>query len=280
MKNKLFISLVSCAVLILSACEKKIDKIYYEGGNPPALNASTANVTLEPGLEANTALVLKWTNPDYTFTTGISSQDVSYILEMDTLGANFSSSIKYTTVIARDLSKTFSVDELNGILGNIMLLQLIPRRTYTLQLRVTSSISSAVKLVSNVVSFTAKPFAPPPKVPPPAGGHLYLVGDATPGAWNNPVPLPDQEFTKISSTLYQIVIPLTGGKHFLFLPVNGDWSNKYACHDKTTQPPTGGDFGYNGGNSYYNDDMVGPTVDGNYKITVDFQYGKYTIVKQ
>src|SRR5215471_2791285 len=153
MKNKLFIPLISCVALVLASCEKKIDKIYYEGGNPPSLtatvNGTKDTVTLEAGTEANTALVLKWTNADYKFTTGPSSQDVSYSLEMDTLGANFSSSKKYTTVISRDLSKTFTVGELNGILGNSMVLQLDPRRFYTLQVRVTSSISSTVKLISN-----------------------------------------------------------------------------------------------------------------------------------
>src|SRR5262249_27932830 len=147
-------------------------------------------VTLEPGLEANTAIVLKWTNPDYTFTTGVSSQDVSYTLEMDTLGGNFSSSKKYTTVISRELSKTFTVGELNGGLGNNMILQLDPRRVYTLQMRITSSISGTVKLTSNVISFTAKPFAPPPKVEPPTASTLWVTGDAFGSGWANPLGAP------------------------------------------------------------------------------------------
>lgn len=278
MKSRL---LTTCFLLLLIAsCKKEENKIYYESGTPPALNASAANVTLEPGMEANNAVTFRWTNPEYQFTTGISSQAVTYTLEMDTLGGNFSSSTKYVTVIGNDLSKTYTVGDFNAILGNTMLLQLNPRRNYTIQARIISSIGSAVKLTSNVASFTTKPFAPPPKVPPPPSGHLYLVGDATPGDWSNPVPLPSQEFTKVSNTLYQITVTLKGGKHFLYLPVNGDWGNKYACHDKVTQPPSGGDFGYNGGNGFWNDDMVGPTSDGNYKITVDFQIGKYTIVKQ
>ena len=278
MKSRLLIP--SFLLLGLASCKKEENKIYYEGGTPPALNASSANVVLEPGTEANTAITFKWTNPEYQFTTGINSQGVTYTLEMDTLGGNFNSSTKYATVIGNDLSKTYTVGDLNAILGNTMLLQLNPRRNYTIETRVISSVGSALKLVSNVASFTTKPFAPPPKVLPPSTGHLYLVGDATNGGWANPVPLPSQEFNKVSNTLYQITVPLSGGKHFLFLPLNGDWGNKYACHDKTTQPPSGGDFGYNGGNGFWNDDMVGPTSDGNYKITVDFQIGKYTIVKQ
>lgn len=286
MKNKLPILLSSLLLLIAFSCKKEENKIYYEGGSAPTLKASATTVALEPGQEANTAFVLKWTNPEYQFTTGPSSHDVNYAIEFDTLGGNFNSSIKKADVAGSDLSKTYTVGELNGVLGNDMQLQLSPRRDYTIQVRVVSSITvpgntnKYFPLTSNTISFTTKPFAPPPKVDPPAGGHLYLVGDATPGGWNNPVPLPDQEFTKVNNTKYEITVALTGGKHFLFLPVNGDWSNKYACHDGNSQPHDGGDFGYNGGNSYFGADMPGPDVSATYKITVDFQLGKYSIVKQ
>lgn len=264
----------------ITACQKTETKDYYEGGTPPVLSASTSTVTLESGQEANTAITLNWTNPDYMFTTGLNSHDVTYTIEMDTLGANFGSSKKVETVIAKDLSKTYTVGELNSILGNDMLLQLDPRREYTLQVRVIATIGSAVPLVSNVISFKTKPFQPPPKVTPPPSGHLYLVGDATPGGWNNPVPEPSQEFIKDSYTLYHITIPLIGGsKHYLFLPVNGSWDNKYAV-TSSPPPPEGGDFGYNGANPTFNTDIPGPLVDGTYKITVNFQLGKYTVVKQ
>src|SRR5215475_12842959 len=169
MKSRLLIP--SLLLLLLASCKKEENKIYYEGGTPPALNASASNVTLEPGSEANTAITFKWTNPEYQFTTGINSQGVTYTLEMDTAGANFASSTKYATVIGNDLSKTYTVGDLNSILGNTMLLQLNPRRNYTIQARVISSVGSALKLVSNTASFTTKPFAPPPKVSPPSTGH-------------------------------------------------------------------------------------------------------------
>jgi hypothetical protein len=281
MRNKLSLFFSIGLLLAIVSCEKAENKIYYQGGTPPSLASSSSNVLLEPGLESQPAIAFHWTNPDFRFTNGISSQDVTYTLELDTLGADFGSTIKYSAVIAKDLAKSYTVGELNGILGNTMLLQLDPRRQYTLQARVIASIGSSVALPSNVLSFTTTPFAPPPKVAPPTSGHLYLVGDATPGDWNNPVPVPSQEFTKLSTTKYEITITLKGGsKHYLFLPVNGDWGNKYACHDKTKQSPDGGDFGYNGSDSYWNDDLTGPTSDGSYKITVDFQLGKYTVVKQ
>lgn len=278
MKNIFRLIAFSLLVAGISSCEKQETKDYYEGGTAPVLTGSATTVALEPGTETNTALVVNWTNPNYKFTSGISSLDVTYTLEMDTLGANFASSKKVSAVVSRDLSKSYTVGELNSILGNDMLLQLNPRRNYTMQMRVISTIGTGVPLTSNVITFTTKPFQPPPKVAPPTTDHLYIVGDATGGGWANPVPVPSQEFTRMSATLYQITVALSGGKHYLFLPLNGDWGNKYAVKN-SSQPVDGGDFGYNGSNSTYNTDIPGPTVDGTYKITVDFQLGKYSVVK-
>jgi hypothetical protein len=103
MKNiKLFFTLLSTGILF--SCERNVSAISYEGGTPPVISVSPSNVSLEPGNEANTALVINWTNPDYKFSTGPNSHDVTYTLEMDTLGANFASSRKVSTVISKELS--------------------------------------------------------------------------------------------------------------------------------------------------------------------------------
>ena len=275
MKN-IFYSLFCCAVIIASfSCRKTENKDFFEGGTAPALTASASNVTLEPGSENNTALVLRWTNPDYKFTTGISSQDVSYTIELDTLGANFGSSKKTSIVLAKDLSKTFTVAELNGVLGNDMQLQLNPRRNYTIQVRVISRIgSTSTKLVSNIISFTAKPFAPPPKVTPPSSGKLFITGSATAGNWmaaGDPE-LAGQKFTQVSNTLYQITVALIGGKSYTFVPVYGDWGSKYSIAIKNDPNEVyGGNFQVGG------EDILAPPTSGNYKITVDFQIGKFTV---
>ena len=272
----------SILLLAIISCKKAENKVYFEGGTPPQLSASTSNVVLEPGTESNVALVLNWTNPDYDFTTGISSQDVTYSLEMDTMGGNFSSSNKVTTVIAKDTRKVYTVGELNGILGNTMVLQLDPRRSYTLQARVTSSISvsgggAAAKLTSNVISFATKPFAPPPKVPPPTNGTLWATGDAFASGWGNPLPAPydvSQQFTKVSNTLYEATVSMVGGGGYKLIQIQGDWGTQYHMLAGGT---------WQGGNIEKKDSDPqfpgGPTA-GTYKITVDFQLGKFSVVKQ
>jgi starch-binding outer membrane protein SusE/F len=261
---------------ILFSCKKNVVVISYEDGTPPVLTASTTNVSLEPGQEGNMAITINWTNPDYRFTTGISSHDVTYTLEMDTMGANFSSSKKVATVIARELSKSYTVGELNAILGNDMLLQLNPRRNYTMELRVISSIGSALKLTSNVISFTTKPFAPPPKVTPPTAGTLWMTGDACSSGWSNPLPSPydaNQKFTMISPTLYELTVSLPGGGGYKLIQEQGNWDTQY--HMLAGGTWQGGDFKKENADPTF----PGPPSAGNYKITVDFQIGKFTAVK-
>jgi starch-binding outer membrane protein SusE/F len=274
--KKIYGFLLLMAVLLWS-CEKQENKIYYDGGTAPVLTSSTNAVKLNPppADESLVALKLNWTNPDYTFTTGVSSQDVSYTLEMDTLGATFGSSIKYTTTIAKALSRDFTVLELNSILGNTMLLK--PARQYTIQTRITSSLASnAVPLTSNNVSFTATPYAPPPKVELPAAGTLWATGDAFTSGWSNPLGVPydvSQKFTKVSSTLYELIVTMPGGGNYKLIQEQGNWGSQY--HMKTGSS-AGGTFEKKDADPAF----PGPSGAGTYKITVDFQLGTFTVVKQ
>ena len=282
---KLYINKLSflLAMVAFFGCEKVENKISYEGGTPPVLTGSASTVRLEPGEENNIALRLAWTNPNYKFTTGLSSQDVKYTLEIDTLGGNFSSGKKYTTVFAKDLVKAYTVGELNAILGNSMRLQLDPRRNYTLQARVISSLgigTDAAKLTSNIITFTASPFPPPPKVATPINDELWIVCGASQGGWNNPLATPfitSQKFTRRSRTLYDITVNFAANDGYLALPVMGSWGAKYCFDDGVTRNPDGGDFVLKGGGGR---DFLSPTPAGTFKITMDFQLGKFTVVRQ
>lgn len=272
--SKLFF--LGAALSLLQACTKDQAQEFYEGGTAPALTANvSSNIPLQFANADKEAIKLSWTNPNYQFASGISSQDVSYLMEIDTTGANFTNPGKQSISISKDLSISFTQGQFNDYLLNQ--LQLRAGSPHNLDIRITASLGTAAstKLASNVLKFTATPYAIPPKVPVPSSGNLYLVGSATAGGWNNPVPVPTQQFTRVSATLYEITIPLTGGQEYLMLPVNGDWSNKYAVPDKNAAGlADGGDFGYN-----RNDNFPGPGASGNYKITVDFQRGKFTVKK-
>src|SRR6185436_6915814 len=152
-----FLTYTLVAFLVLTGCEKEENKVYLEGGTAPVLTGSSAAVSLTPGTESEPGITFNWTNPDYVFTTGVSSQDVTYTIEMDTLGANFTSKNKYVTTVAKNLSQSYTKGELNNIMGNSMLVQ--TGRQYTFEVRVSSTLGSAeaAKLTSNVFKFTASP---------------------------------------------------------------------------------------------------------------------------
>lgn len=267
-------------VFIMSSCKKDEHKIFLEDGKAPVLDASvTGSIPLSFANKDNEAVNLTWTNPEYKFTTGISSHNVSYQIEIDTTGANFTNPQKQTISVSSDISKSFTQQVFNDYLLNQLVLK--PGVSHEIEIRVKSFLeNNSALLFSNILQFTVTPYAIPPKVTPPSTGHLYLVGNATPGGdatgWNNPVPIPTQEFTMVSPTLYEITIPLIGGKEYLFLPLNGDWGHKYAVPDKTIAGlSSGGDFKFDA-----KDNFPGPAASGTYKIVVDFQRGKFTVTLQ
>ena len=274
MKNKLLLILSSFLLaLLIGACKKEENKIYYEGGTNPVLTASPAGtIPLSFTNKDLVGVILNWTNPSYQFTTGTSSQDVVYQLEIDTTGANFTNPKRKILTISKDLSLSMTQNDLNDYLLNQ--LQLTVSAPHNIEMRLRSTIGAAVPLYSNVVKFAVTPYAIPPKVAAPASGKLFLVGSATPGGWNNPVPLPSQEFTKLSPTSFQITVAITGGGSYLFLPVNGDWGIKYGgLGANNTNNVNGDDFRQGGG------DMLAPAASGNYKIEVDYQRGKFIVTK-
>jgi len=258
------------------SCEKKIETVSYEGGTPPVLSANKTNITLAFATKDQEAVKFMWTNPDYKFTTGLSSHDVSYLLEMDTLGGNFSSPSKKSIGLSRDLSLSISQNDLNDYLLNAMNLR--PGMPHTIQVRVTSSLTNnSVPLTSNVLQFTVTPYAIPPKVDPPSSGKLFITGSATPAGWmggGDPENL-SQKFTQVSPTLYVInSIALNGGGSYLFVPQYGDWGAKYGyTGSNNANNVNEDDFKPNGG------DMLAPAVSGNYKIEVDFQRGRFKVTK-
>ncbi|HRN72608.1 MAG TPA: hypothetical protein PLM81_05745, partial [Ginsengibacter sp.] len=99
-------------------------------------------------------------------------------------------------------------------------------------------------------------------------------GDATPGGWSNPVPVPTQQFTQLSGSEFTLDLQLTAGGSYLFLPMNGSWDHKFGGATDGTE--TGGatllaDGAVPGSNT------PAPATTGNYRINVNFLTGKYKV---
>lgn len=270
-----------CLSLLLVAagsCSKDENKIYSEGGTAPVLAANVStSIPLSFATQANEALKLTWTNPDYKFTTGVSSQTVLYQIEIDTTGANFTNPKRQTVSVSGGLERSFLQSELNDYLLNQ--LQLTADMPHNIEMRVKASLASgALLLTSNVLKFATTPYKIPPKVAPPASNKLYITGGATPASWQCGCPADvapaNQTFTRMSETVYVLNnIPLKGGESYLFLPVYGSWDAKFGFTGNNNENNVDGDTFKAGGG-----DIKAP-ASGNYKIEVNFQTGRFTLTK-
>lgn len=280
MKNMLKY-ILALLIIVLAACKKDEHKIYYEGGTPPVLTASsTAPVVLDSNFKNQVAMKFSWTNPEYRFTTGVNSHDVVYILEVDTVGANFTNPNKVEVSIAKDLEVTYTVKELNALVSRLELVENIP---HDIEFRIKSTIGDgAIPLYSNVITRTITPYLDV-VVPLPPTNELYITGNALPSDWTNSPPA-SQKATPVPSSLtasgytsFTITVPLQPGLFYKFLSTPGFWQPQYGGKDAN-----GGELGYNMGLPGQSDPDAIPTPEnaGTYKITLNFRTGKYTVEKQ
>lgn len=217
--------------------------------------SSTAALTLKVTDATNTAISFNWNESNY------GKNNINYALQLDTVGGNFAKPqmIKYGTslnasIIENDLN-TAAINA--GVIGG---------STKNVEFRIVSYMDATYTnplVFSNVVPINITTYVPVPD-------NLYIVGDATPGGWNNPVPTPSQQFTKKDAFSFTINIGLTAGKSYLFLPKNGDWSHKYGGASAT------------GGTLLKDGDVPGsntpaPATSGVYQIVVNFQTNTYTV---
>ena len=189
---------------------------------------------------------------------------VTYSIQYDSAGKNFASPQEIAGG-ASVYSKSLNQDDMNttALTSGIAI-----GSSGSVEYRVKAVTATGAIAYSNVVNVTIATFSP---VPP----NLYIVGDATPGGWNNPVPTPSQQFTKVDAYSFSITIGLTSGKSYLFLPVNGDWSHKYG--GATDGIASAGTLLKDG--NVPGSNTPAPAASGVYKIVVNFQTNTYTVTQ-
>ena len=95
-------------------------------------------------------------------------------------------------------------------------------KAYDLDVRVISSrANNNERKISNILKIRATPYKIPPRVALPTTQRLFIIGGATVGGWNNPVPVPSQEFARIDETTWGGVFQLSSSQGYLLLPENG-----------------------------------------------------------
>lgn len=264
--KKIFSLLAAIVVLLaFASCDKVDDLPVYGAGNAAVLTASATTVTALPADSNNVALTLNWTYPNHQ----TDSANIKYVVEIDSVGKNFARPL--VKEVMGKMSTSFTAKELNSFLLGRGYAFNVP---VSLEMRLTSSYSNNnERIASNIVGVRVTPYKVPPRVALPTTGKLYLVGAATQGGWNNPVPVPSQEFARLNETTFAGVFNLNGGQQYLMLPLNGDWGNKFSvANNGLAGLSAGGDFGLN-----LPDNFPGPATSGWYQIIVDFQTGKFRV---
>jgi starch-binding outer membrane protein SusE/F len=283
MRNLSKILLVSSlTAMMIASCKKDENKVYFEGGTAPVLTASsTTPMVLDPANKEDLALTFSWTNPDYRFNTGVSSQDVAYTLQVGKAGSNFSGTAFQEMVIANDLSVPLKVKDVNSFLTKMELASAV---AHDIEFRIKSSLANgSVPLYSNVIKITITPYLDFAVEPPGTfannyeDGNLWVVGDCflSPN-WTNPVPAPYDvtlKFTKITKLRYELVADFDAAGGYKLIQEQGVWSSQY--HALTAGAPLSGEFEKRDADPQF----ASPGV-GRYKIEVNFQTGKYQLTLQ
>ena len=262
-----YLSIPFWVIILFIGCDKK-DTVTYYSGSSSVVSSSKDSVSLQTNDSSKAVLKLSWTAAN----NGSVDSLTRYIVQIDSSGRNFSQA--YSDTIYGKLSQSFTAPQLDSIL--LYNLGFSIYSNYKLDIRVISSYANNNDiLVSKAITIKARTFIGQAAVAPPTSGTLFIVGDATQGGWNNPVPVPSQQFTQIDSLTYLGTFALNGGGQFLLLPVNGQW-DKYAVANASADGlKSGGTFGFN-----LSDNFPGPDSTGNYQIKVDFLRGKFTVTKQ
>ena len=270
-----FLTILFLLVFLVS-CEKDIANDVFLNGVAPILNieaASSDSIALNYQNETDEAAYISWTNPNYIFASGPNSQDIVYKLEIDSFGKNFSGQFKKTVSFKNDLNVAYNVFQFNALLGD---LKLKINTDGKISMRLISSINgnSFTELTSAQKDFKVRPYAPPPKVNPPASGNLWVTGDAFASSWSNPLASPydvSQKFTKISDTRYELLVSFAGGGGYKIIQEQGVWGTQF---HKVAGNFGNGTFEQKDADPAFN----GAPAAGLYKIILDFQEGTYTVL--
>ncbi len=266
MKKLFNISLFALATIIgIVSCDKADELTNFGDATAPTLSASATSITPTATDSNNVVLSFNWTYPNHA----TDSNNIKYIVEIDSVTKNFSSPLRKEVVA--ELSTSFLAKELNNFLLGKNYAFNVP---VSLEARVISSyVNNNERKNSNVVPLSVTPYKVPPKVALPVSGKLFIVGGATQGDWSNPVPVPTQELARLDETTWAGVFQMNGGQQYLLLPTNGSWDNKYSvAFSNAPGLANGGDFGFN-----LSDNIPGPATSGWYKLIVDFQTGKFSL---
>ena len=170
MKIVKYISAICLSLLIFSACDSDLDKVYYNESEatPAVLSGIADTYVLDANKAQATAIEFKWTNPQ----TGYAAQ-ITNSLQMDLKGKNFGSAITLHSSTEEGPYNITTQDLNSKIMKLFQSYEMeVTVEPYDFEFRIASSISDAANsFYSNVESAQITPFIGDPEYP-----KVYLPG--------------------------------------------------------------------------------------------------------
>lgn len=143
-----------------------------KGHTELTLTAGATEIVLDEQVHADDALELTWT----TGTNYGTGNRISYTLELAEAGTSFAAPYVALEGVTQQYTWTPTVEDLNNVLRENF--GATGEQTFTLEARVTASVAEITEVQTAEVTFSVTSYEPVTET-------LYLIGDATPGGWDN-----------------------------------------------------------------------------------------------
>lgn len=178
MKIAKYISAICLSLLIFSACDSDLDKVYYNESEatPSVLSGIADTYVLDANKAQTTAIEFKWTNPQAGYAAQITNS-----LQMDLKGKNFGNAITLYSSTEEGPYNITTQDLNSKIMKLFQSYEMeVTVEPYDFEFRIASSISDAAdSFYSNVESAQITPFIGDPEYP-----KVYLPGAYC--SWGDP----------------------------------------------------------------------------------------------
>lgn len=178
MKIAKYISAICLSLLIFSACDSDLDKVYYNESEatPAVLSGIADTYVLDANKAQTTAIEFKWTNPQAGYAAQITNS-----LQMDLKGKNFRNAITLYSSTEEGPYNITTQDLNSKIMKLFQSYEMeVTVEPYDFEFRIASSISDAAdSFYSNVESAQITPFIGDPEYP-----KVYLPGAYC--SWGDP----------------------------------------------------------------------------------------------
>ncbi|MCA6065791.1 SusE domain-containing protein [Chryseobacterium sp. RG1] len=254
MKHLFKIFTIALIGFLVISCEKDEDQAVLGEGTDPVISANKTTAVLLSTDAANEALAFSWINSDYGVNVQLTNQ-----LEFALKGTSFST-VKTIDMTSGAKSYGITVNDLNNIVLSLGVSSVVAT---DIEIRLKSTVANKTHY-SNILPLKVTPFINGPVY---TYTDLYLIGDATAGAWDN---------LATNAKIYPLLKTSTANVYtytgyfavggFKIIKTPGSWTTQYGMGSSAGVLDTSGGSG-----------NISITTAGYYKVTINLGALTYSV---